>query len=65
VRGDLSEDDLVTIGEMIEKRFVAKLKRNFDVADEIRATLHGTYNIYLLMIRIENDRGCVMTMCRN
>ena len=43
----MSEDDLVTIGEMIEKRFEAKLKRNFEVADEIRATLHGTYNIFI------------------
>jgi len=43
----LSEDDLVTIGEMIEKRFEAKLKKNFEVTDEIKATLHGTYNIFI------------------
>ena len=48
----MSEDDLVTIGEMIEKRFEAKLKRNFEVADEIRATLHGTYNIFI------DDKNC-------
>jgi len=45
--GDLSEEELVQIGENIEKRFQAKLKRNFEVADEIRSMLHGTYNIFI------------------
>jgi len=43
--GNLSEDDVVLIQEMLTKRFDAKRVRNFNEADEIRSHLYTTYNV--------------------
>ena len=43
--GNLSEDDVVLIQDMITKRFEAKRVRNFNEADKIRSHLYTTYNI--------------------
>mmetsp|Transcript_15735 Transcript_15735/g.19184 ORF Transcript_15735/g.19184 Transcript_15735/m.19184 type:complete len:288 (-) Transcript_15735:220-1083(-) len=42
--GNLSEDDVVLIQDMITKPFEAKRVRNFKEADEIRSHLYTTYN---------------------
>jgi len=43
--GDLSDDDLETINNMIAERYQAKRDREFDIADDIRDNLMRTYNI--------------------
>jgi len=43
--GNLSEDDVALIQDMLTKRFDAKRVRNFNEADEIRSHLHTTYNV--------------------
>lgn len=43
--GDLSDDDLETINNMLAERYQAKRDRDFDVADDIRDNMMRTYNI--------------------
>mmetsp|Transcript_3003 Transcript_3003/g.6544 ORF Transcript_3003/g.6544 Transcript_3003/m.6544 type:complete len:678 (+) Transcript_3003:88-2121(+) len=43
--GNLSEDDVVLIQDMLTKRFEAKRARDFNRSDEIRSHLHTTFNI--------------------
>ena len=43
--GDLSDDDLETINNMLAERYQAKRDREFDVADDIRDNMMRTYNI--------------------
>lgn len=43
--GNLSEDEMSTIQEMLSERYHAKRNRDFDVADGIRDNLMRTYNV--------------------
>lgn len=43
--GDLSEDDVVLIQDMLTTRFEEKRARNFNQADEIRSKLYNLYNV--------------------
>mmetsp|Transcript_44952 Transcript_44952/g.66140 ORF Transcript_44952/g.66140 Transcript_44952/m.66140 type:complete len:685 (-) Transcript_44952:38-2092(-) len=45
--GNLSEEDLATITDLVAQRSDAKKARNFDVADEIRDQLRDTYEVSL------------------
>ena len=43
--GNLSEDDVLVITDMLKERFEAKSDRNFNVADDIRSHLYDQYNV--------------------
>ena len=43
--GNLSEDEVVLITDMLKERFEAKSDRNFKLADEIRSRLYEQYNV--------------------
>jgi len=43
--GDLSDEDVTKVQEMLTERYHAKRDRNFDLADEMRDTLMHTFNV--------------------
>lgn len=43
----LTEDDLITVSAMIEKRAQAKLKREYHISDGLKDTLRSKYNVKL------------------
>lgn len=43
--GNLTEDEVVLITDMLKERFEAKSDRNFKLADDIRSSLYEQYNV--------------------